>query len=70
MKISDHKIKDYCYMQKIMVDGRWIDRIGINEKDVSEPAFKKFEEITKIIRTQEYLAFPIFNRNGDLIACI
>jgi hypothetical protein len=50
-KISDHKIKDYCYMQKIMVDGRWIDRIGINEKDVSEPAFKKFEEMTKIIRT-------------------
>ena len=28
-----------------MVDGRWIDRIGVNEKDVSEPAFKKLEDI-------------------------
>jgi hypothetical protein len=34
-----------------MIDGRWIDRIGINEKDVSEPAFKKFEELNKIIRS-------------------
>ena len=57
-------------MQKIMVDGRWIDRIGVNEKDVSEPAFKKLEEISKVMRSQEYLAFPIFNRDGDLIACI
>lgn len=33
-----------------MVDGRWIDRIGINEKDVSEPAFSKIEDVEKIIR--------------------
>jgi hypothetical protein len=53
-----------------MVDGRWIDRIGINEKDVSEPSFKKLEDVEKIIRSQEYLAYPIFNRDNDLIACI
>ena len=34
-----------------MIDGRWIDRIGINEMDVSEPSFRKFDEVTKIIRT-------------------
>jgi hypothetical protein len=28
-----------------MVDGKWVDRIGINEMNVSDPAFKKFEEI-------------------------
>lgn len=50
-KISDHKIKDFVFMQKMMIDGRWVDRIGVNEKDVSEPAFKKIEEVTKIIRT-------------------
>lgn len=50
-KISDHKIKDYCYMQKTMIDGRWVDRIGINEKDVSEAGFKKFEDLQKIVRT-------------------
>jgi hypothetical protein len=49
--ISDHKFKDYVYIQKIMVDGRWIDRIGVNEKDVSEPAFKKIEDMYTIIRT-------------------
>eukprot|EP00347_Sterkiella_histriomuscorum_P010193 403377247 len=69
-KISDHHIKDYVFMQKTMIDGRWVDRIGVNEKDVSEAAFKKFEDLNKIIRTQEYLAFPVFNRNGDLIAGI
>lgn len=51
LKISDHKLKDYCYMQKTMIDGRWVDRIGINEKDVSDAGFKKFEELEKIIRT-------------------
>ncbi len=50
-KISDHKIKDYCFMQKTMIEGRWVDRIGINEKDVSEASFKKFEELQKIVRT-------------------
>ena len=69
-KISDHKIKDFVFMQKMMIDGRWVDRIGVNEKDVSEPAFKKIEEVTKIIRTSSYLAFPVFNRNNDLIACV
>jgi hypothetical protein len=63
-------MKDYVYIQKMMIDGRWIDRIGVNEKDVSEPAFKKIEEVTKIIRNSEYLAFPIINRHDDLIACI
>lgn len=43
--ISDHKMKDHVYIQKMLIDGRWIDRIGINEKDVSEPAFKKLEEV-------------------------
>lgn len=51
-----------------MIDGRWVDRIGVNEKDVCEPAFKKFEELTKIVRTQEFLAYPLFNREGDLVA--
>ena len=50
-KISDHQIKDYCYMQKTMVDGKWVDRIGQNEKDVSEPGFKKLEDLIKIVRT-------------------
>jgi hypothetical protein len=49
-KISDHKIKDFVNMQKIMVEHRWLDRIGINEKDVSEPAFKKLEEMKIPIR--------------------
>jgi hypothetical protein len=53
-----------------MIDGRWVDRIGINEKDVSEAGFKKYEDLQKIVRTQEYLAFPVYNRNGDLIAAI
>ena len=69
-KISDHHIKDYCFIQKTMIDGRWVDRIGVNEKDVSEPGFKKFEDLQKIVRTQEFLAFPVYNRNGDLIAAI
>lgn len=50
-RISDHKIKDFVYMQKLLVDGRWVDRIGVNEKDVSEPAFKKVEEVAKVVRT-------------------
>lgn len=45
-----------------MIDGRWVDRIGINEKDMCEAAFKKFEELTKVVRTQEFLAYPLFNR--------
>lgn len=69
-KVSDHKMKDHVYMQKTMIDGKWVDRIGVNEKDVSEPAFKRIDEASKIIRTQEYLAFPVFNRNKELIACI
>ena len=54
----------------MMIDGRWVDRIGINEKDVSEPAFKKLEEVAKVVRTQSYLAFPVYNRDDDLIACV
>lgn len=50
-KISDHKIKDYCYMQKTLIDGRWVDRIGVNEKDVSDPSFKRIDELAKIVRT-------------------
>ncbi len=57
-------------MQKTMIDGRWIDRIGVNETDVSEAGFKKMEELTKIVRNQEFLAFPLFNRDGELIAGI
>jgi hypothetical protein len=53
-----------------MIDGRWVDRIGINEKDVSEAGFKKLEELEKIVRSQEYLAFPVYNRDGDLIAAV
>ena len=33
-----------------MIDGRWVDRIGVNEKDVSEASFKKFEDLEKIVR--------------------
>ena len=51
-KINDHKIRDYCYMQKTMIDGRWVDIIGVTEKDVSDPAFKKLDELTKIVRNQ------------------
>jgi len=44
-KVTDIKYKDYVYMQNINLDGKWIDRIGIDEKTVSEPSFKKMEEI-------------------------
>ena len=55
-------------MQKSMIDGRWVDIIGINEKDMSEPGFKKMEDLNKIVRSQEYLAFPILNKQGELVA--
>ena len=51
-----------------MIDGRWVDIIGINEKDMSEPGFKKMEDLNKIVRSQEYLAFPIMNKQGELVA--
>jgi hypothetical protein len=53
-----------------MIEGRWVDRIGINEKDVSEAGFKKLEDLEKVYRSHEYLAYPIFNRAGDLIAAV
>ena len=49
-------------MQKTMIDGKWVDIIGINEKDVSEASFKRIDELSKIVRTQEYLAFPLINK--------
>jgi len=41
--ILDSRAEDHDRIQKINVDGKWIDRIGINEKDVSDPGFKKIE---------------------------
>lgn len=48
-KISDHNTTNK--VQKMMIDGKWVDRIGINEKDVSEPGFKKINDVRNIIRT-------------------
>jgi len=41
--ILDSRAEDHDRIQKINVDGKWIDRIGVNEKDVSDPGFKKIE---------------------------
>ena len=32
-------------LQKIIVDGRYIDSIGENDLDMSEPAFRTIEEL-------------------------
>jgi len=68
--ISDHKWKDLVHIQKMTIEGRWVDRIGINEIELSEPSFTRISHLRNIIRTQEYLAYPLYNRENEIVACL
>ena len=44
-KMSDLNSKDACFMQQMLFDGHWIDRIGVSSREVTDPCFKKGEEL-------------------------
>jgi hypothetical protein len=53
---------DNTRVQKIIVDGRYIDSIGLSDKEMSDPCFKQIEELRYGIRTNSYLAFPVLDK--------
>jgi len=54
----------------MVFDGKWIDRISTTFRDVSDPCFKKQDElyINKRIYTAEYVVLPVLNKEGKLSA--
>ncbi len=55
-------------MQRILIEGKWVERISMNETDSSDACFRKIEEVRDGIKTTENIAFPILNFKKDIIA--
>ena len=53
-------------MQKTVLDGKFVDMIGLTKLPIQDPLFKKLREAKKPIRTHEYLSYPIFDMDGEL----
>lgn len=54
------------------MEGEWIERIAVSAKFAADPCFKKSEEllVKKKVRTNEYIALPLLNKEGRLFAAV
>lgn len=68
--ISDHKQTDIINVQKIVIDRRWVDRIGENEKNISDPVFNHLKDVktTGMIKDGK-MVFPII-AEGKSVGCV
>ncbi|CAI2381202.1 unnamed protein product [Moneuplotes crassus] len=49
---------------------RYVDLIGLSDSHMSEPCFKTIEELRYGIRSQQYLAFPVFDKHERIVMAI
>jgi len=49
---------------------RYVDLIGLSDSHMSEPCFKTIEELRYGIRSQQYLAFPVFDKHDRIVMAI
>ena len=61
---------DKNHIQKIIVEGQYVDSIGITDGDMGEPCFKSISELRYGIKTNNHLAFPVLDKNEKIIMAI
>ena len=49
-----------------MIDGKFVDVIGLSDASILEPQFKKYKDASQTIRTNEFMSAPVFNAENDL----
>ena len=59
-EIMDHGPSDTPYLQKTVLDGRYIDVMGLKDQEIPDLAFKKMKEAYKPQKTQDYMLFPMY----------
>ena len=58
-------------MQKFSMDGGlWIDALCENDKELSQPGFKKPEDVRYGMKSQQFLAQPVMFRDEEIILVI
>ena len=69
-KMNEDGNIDRSHIQKIIVEGRYIDSIGLSDSEMSEPCFKTTEELRYGIRNNLNLAFPVMNKHEHIVMAI
>lgn len=67
---SHLKNKDGVYCHSYLLDGKWIERVGLTEHETADPCFRKSEELGTGLKTREHIAIPFNNREGNLFSCV
>lgn len=53
-------------LQNTSLDGKFVDVVGLENTDITEPKFKSYKEASKPIRTIEFLSYPVMSVEGSL----
>jgi len=62
--------RDGCYCHSYLLDGKWIERVGLSEQETADPCFRKAEELGTGLRTKEHMVIPFTNREGNVFSCL
>lgn len=69
-KMTEEGSLDQSHLQKIIVEGRYVDSIGLSDAEMSEPCFKNIEELRYGISNNLNLAFPVMDRQDRIVMAI
>ena len=63
--MRSHKKKT---ISKMVIDNNWVDCISEIDSDLGDPVFLKVEDIKDGIKSDKYIAYPLYNEHKQTVA--